>query len=83
MAAKIIDRFRNNVHSIVNGIPGFTTGIGMRILSHYFPRLFPRKEAWLSEEDPALVNRQIVYKRSDPCFIFEMGAILQKIPFVL
>jgi hypothetical protein len=83
MAAKIIDGFRNNVHSIVKGIPGFTTGTGMRIPSHYFQRLFPCQEAYLSEEDPALVDRQIFCKCSDLSFIFEMGAILQKIPFVL
>jgi len=76
MAAKIIDGFRNNVHSIVNGIPGLTTGIGMRILSHYFQRLFPCQEAYLSVEDLALVDRQIVCKCSDLCFIFEMGVIL-------
>jgi len=83
MAAKIIDGFRNNVHSIVKSIPGFTTGTGMRILSHYFPRLFPRQEACECEEAFALINRQTVYKCGNPFFIFEMGDILQKIPFVL
>lgn len=67
----------------MRNISGFITGTRTRILSHDVQRLSPGQEARLSEEDFAFFERQTACKHSGPYFIFEMGAILQKIPFVL